>query len=84
MDINDLRGVSTALVMVAFIALTLWAYSSKRKQSFDEAAQLPFADDEPAAHRDHDERRETSDGADAGTPPEHDAATKRDARGVQG
>lgn len=46
MDINDLRGISTAFLMVAFIALVIWAYSSKRKRSFDEAANLPFADDE--------------------------------------
>ena len=48
MDINDLRGISTALVMVAFIALCVWAYSGKRKKSFDEAAGLPFADDDKA------------------------------------
>jgi cytochrome c oxidase cbb3-type subunit 4 len=46
MDINDLRGISTAFLMVAFIGLTcIWAYSSKRKKSFDEAANLPFADE---------------------------------------
>jgi cytochrome c oxidase cbb3-type subunit 4 len=46
MDINDLRGLSTAFLMAAFIGLCFWAYSSKRKKSFDEAANLPFADDE--------------------------------------
>ena len=46
MDINDLRGLSTALLMFAFIGLVFWAYSSKRKKSFDEAANLPFADEE--------------------------------------
>jgi cytochrome c oxidase cbb3-type subunit 4 len=46
MDINDLRGLSTAFLMFAFIGLCLWAYSKKRKKSFDEAANLPFADDE--------------------------------------
>ena len=44
MDINDLRGLSTALLMVAFIGLCFWAYSSKRKKTFDVAANLPFAD----------------------------------------
>jgi len=47
MDINDLRGISTAFLMAAFIGLVIWAYSGKRKRSFDEAANLPFADDEP-------------------------------------
>lgn len=46
MDINDLRGLSTAFLMIAFIGLCFWAYSKKRKHSFDEAANLPFADDE--------------------------------------
>jgi cytochrome c oxidase cbb3-type subunit 4 len=46
MDINDLRGLSTALLMIAFIGLCFWAYSSKRKKTFDEAANLPFADEE--------------------------------------
>lgn len=45
MDINDLRGISTAFLLFAFIALVIWAYSSKQKQEFDEAANLPFADD---------------------------------------
>lgn len=46
MDINDLRGISTAFLMFAFIGLCFWAYSKKRKKSFDEAANLPFADEE--------------------------------------
>jgi cytochrome c oxidase cbb3-type subunit 4 len=46
MDINDLRGLSTAFLMMAFIGLCCWAYSNKRKQAFDEAANLPFADEE--------------------------------------
>ena len=32
--------------------VVLWAYNSKRKSSFDEAANLPFADDIPANKRD--------------------------------
>jgi cytochrome c oxidase cbb3-type subunit 4 len=44
-DIGTLRGAGTALVLLAFTCVTLWAYSSKRKQAFDEAALLPFADD---------------------------------------
>jgi cytochrome c oxidase cbb3-type subunit 4 len=46
MDINDLRGLSTVFLMVTFFGLCIWAYSSKRKKSFDEAANLPFADEE--------------------------------------
>jgi len=46
MDINDLRGLSTLFLMITFIGLCIWAYSSKRKKTFDEAANLPFADEE--------------------------------------
>lgn len=46
MDINDLRGIQTLLVMVAFFGIVWWAYSSHRKKSNDEAANLPFDDDE--------------------------------------
>jgi len=45
-DINTLRGIATLLVLLAFLGLCGWAYSSKRKSSFDEAAHIPFADDE--------------------------------------
>ena len=46
MDINTLRGLSTLLLLIAFLGLVFWAYSGKRKKEFDEAANLPFADDD--------------------------------------
>jgi len=45
MDINDLRGLSTLFLMICFIGLCFWAYNGKRKKQFDEAANLPFADE---------------------------------------
>lgn len=56
MDMSLLRGIATIVVMTAFIGICLWAYSGKRKKQFDEAANLPFADEEPpkgndGAHR---------------------------------
>jgi len=45
MDINDLRGLSTVMLLVSFIGLCFWAYSGRRKHEFDEAASLPFADE---------------------------------------
>ena len=47
-----IRGIGTAVVFIAFIGVVLWAYSGRRKSSFDEAANLPFADDVPAQKRD--------------------------------
>jgi cytochrome c oxidase cbb3-type subunit 4 len=46
MDINTMRGVFTALALIAFVGVWIWAWSKKRKKGFDEAANLPFADDD--------------------------------------
>jgi cytochrome c oxidase cbb3-type subunit 4 len=46
MDINTWRGIATIVVMIAFLGICIWAYSSKRKADFKEAANLPFADDD--------------------------------------
>ncbi|MBD1553448.1 cbb3-type cytochrome oxidase subunit 3 [Pseudomonas typographi] len=46
MDIGTLRGIGTLIVLLAFIGLFAWAFSGKRKAGFDEAARLPFADEE--------------------------------------
>jgi cytochrome c oxidase cbb3-type subunit IV len=46
MDINDLRGISTLMLMIGFVGTCFWAYSGKRKQAFDDAANMPFADEE--------------------------------------
>ena len=46
MDINDLRSLITVLLFLAFIGIVAWAYSSKRKQAFDEAARLAVDDDD--------------------------------------
>ena len=47
MDINTLRGLSTVLIMLAFAGVCWWAYGRRRKDRFDAAANLPFADDQP-------------------------------------
>lgn len=50
MDINDLRGLSTVLVMVAFLGVCWWAFSPSRRDQFKDAASLPFADEERNPH----------------------------------
>jgi cytochrome c oxidase cbb3-type subunit 4 len=45
MDINDLRVVVTLLSFAAFAGIVAWAWSSRRRQAFDEASMLPFADE---------------------------------------
>jgi cytochrome c oxidase cbb3-type subunit 4 len=34
--------------LLTFIGIVYWAFIAHRKQDFDEAAMLPFADEEPA------------------------------------
>ena len=46
MDLNDIRAWHTVVLLGVFLGIIWWAYSKKRKSSFDEAANLPFADDE--------------------------------------
>ena len=50
MDIGMIRGLGTVVVLVAFVGLALWVFSPRRMKDFDEATQLPFADD-PEARR---------------------------------
>lgn len=44
--VSDARSVVTLICMATFIGIVIWAYSAARKSDFDEAAMLPFADDE--------------------------------------
>ncbi|MBS0355312.1 MAG: cbb3-type cytochrome c oxidase subunit 3 [Proteobacteria bacterium] len=46
MDINDARTVVTVLGFVCFICISLWAYSGRARKGFDEAALLPFGEDD--------------------------------------
>ena len=46
MDINDLRSIVTVLSFVVFLGIVWWAYGKGSKKGFEEAANLPFAEDE--------------------------------------
>ncbi|MCP1315352.1 MULTISPECIES: cbb3-type cytochrome c oxidase subunit 3 [unclassified Halomonas] len=52
MDSGTLRGVITLILLLAFLGIVVWAYSRRRREAFDEAANLPFADDERDARQD--------------------------------
>jgi cytochrome c oxidase cbb3-type subunit 4 len=45
MDINDIRGLLTALLLFSFIGLCIWAWSSRRKADFEATAALPLEED---------------------------------------
>ena len=40
--------VWTLTLFIVFVAIVLWAWSSRRKQDFEEAAALPLEDDRDA------------------------------------
>ncbi len=42
-----LSGIVTAILLLLFLIGSLWAFSPKRKNEFEAAAQLPFGDDAP-------------------------------------
>jgi cytochrome c oxidase cbb3-type subunit 4 len=47
MTFTLLQSLWSIVVLITFLGIVFWAYSSKRKKAFDEAANLPF-DDEPS------------------------------------
>jgi len=49
MDINTIRAVGTVIAFLMFCGVVWWAYTPRRKQAFDEAANLPFADGDDVA-----------------------------------
>jgi cytochrome c oxidase cbb3-type subunit IV len=46
MDINDLRSIVTVAGLLCFLAIVWWAYGKSSQKGFEEAANLPFADDD--------------------------------------
>lgn len=49
MDINDLRSLVTLFGLVCFLLIVAWAYSKSARRGFEEAAMLPFGDDDTAS-----------------------------------
>ena len=45
MDLNDLRGFLTAVLLFSFVGLWIWAWSNRRKADFDASAALPLEED---------------------------------------
>ncbi|MCG7496337.1 CcoQ/FixQ family Cbb3-type cytochrome c oxidase assembly chaperone [Vibrio sp. Of7-15] len=46
MDVGTIHSIWTVVLFVSFIGIVFWAYSKRRKASFEEAANLVFADEE--------------------------------------
>lgn len=45
------------IMLVAFIGLFIWVLLPQNKRSFDEAANLPFAEDEAKVAEENDNKR---------------------------
>jgi cytochrome c oxidase cbb3-type subunit 4 len=42
-----IAGIVTAILLVAFLAGSLWAYSGRRRAEFEAAARLPLEENAP-------------------------------------
>jgi cytochrome c oxidase cbb3-type subunit 4 len=51
MDGNLIQVIWTLVVVVLFVGIVIWAWSGKRKQAFDEAANIPFNEDDTPAEK---------------------------------
>ena len=54
--VSDMRSVVTIVSMLTFSGIVLWAYSARRKNDFDEAARLPFADENELNNKEREPR----------------------------
>ncbi len=48
-------GLVTAFAMIAFVAIVIWVFVVKRKEDFDEQANLPL-DEEDRRRQDKDQK----------------------------
>ena len=58
MDVNDLRVAVTLAGFVLFLALVVHTYSRRRRADHEAAAMLPFLEEDNAAQRQEESRRE--------------------------
>ena len=48
MDSGTASGVMTGILILVFIGIIIWAYSSRRRRDFEEAARIPLEDEAPS------------------------------------
>ena len=56
MDTLSFQSIWTVIAFVAFVGIVIWAWSGKRKKSFDKAARMALDDDK--AVTEEDQRRD--------------------------
>jgi cytochrome c oxidase cbb3-type subunit 4 len=52
-----LGSATTVVAFAAFVGVVAWAYGKRRREAFEQAANLPFALPDDAAGPDNTERR---------------------------
>lgn len=52
MDSGTASGVITGILILVFIGIIAWAYSSRRRRDFEEAARIPLEDENPSEDQD--------------------------------
>jgi cytochrome c oxidase cbb3-type subunit 4 len=45
MDFSAFEILRTVVLLIAFLAIVVWAWSKKRKKTFDEAAHIPLTEE---------------------------------------
>ena len=58
MSAATLHSWWTVVLLVVFVGIVVWAWSGKRKADFDEAARIPFEEDDapPVGRREENGR----------------------------
>lgn len=69
MDAGTLRGIVAAVSLIVFLGIVWFAYGRSRRKRFDEAANLPFADEEMDRRSAEAERRGAGPGHRTQHPP---------------
>jgi cytochrome c oxidase cbb3-type subunit 4 len=44
--LSDMRSAITVICLLTFLGIIAWAYSGRRASAFEQAANLPFADED--------------------------------------
>ena len=56
MSLAMFHSIWTVLLLILFVGIVLWAFSSRRKQRFDEAARLPLDEEDDVPGRSSGEK----------------------------
>lgn len=58
MDLGLIHGIWSLLILIVFIGIVAFVWQRDRRQHYDEAAQIPFDNDDDNQHRRSQEENE--------------------------